>query len=144
MQSTYLTELATAYAGMIANEEPKFLVSRTVETAALGFGKAVKRGAADSGVVATAGAAADIFLGITVREHDTVAQDVFSVKEDALIMTKGVIWVVAAGAVTQGGAVYVDSAGKYTSTVGTNTPVPNGRFDSSTTAADQLVKVRLS
>lgn len=143
MQSTYLTELATAFAGMIANSEPNFLISRQVETAAIGFGKGVKRGAADNGVVATAGTAGDVFLGITCREHSKDA-DQFAVKEDALIMTKGVVWVVAAGAVANGAAVYIDSAGKFTSTVGTNTPVPNGRFDSSTSAADQLVKVRLS
>lgn len=143
MQTTYPSALSAAFAGMIANEEPQVLVSRQVETAAVGFGKAVKRGSVDGRCVATVATAADIVLGITCREHATLS-DQFAVGDDALIMTKGVVWVVSAGAVTQGGAVYVEAAGKYTSTVGTNTPIPNGRFDSSTTGADQLVKVRLS
>lgn len=144
MQNAYATGLAPAVEGMIANQEPQVMISRTVETAAIGFGQLVVRGAADGGCIKAAGTAALISLGVTVRDHSVVSGDVFAVKEDALIMNKGVIWVIAAVAVTQGQPAYYTPAGRFTNVVGTNTPVIGGRFDSSTAGTDQLVMLRLS
>ena len=145
VQTTYLTEQAAAFEGMIANTEPNVLISRTVESAAIGFGKAVKQGTGDGQVIA-ASAAADVFRGITVRDqsaHGTA--DSFPVGSSALVMTKGVIWVTAFDTVVAGAAVYmrvVGGSGKFTDTSTDNLPIPGAIFDSSGGAND-LVKIRL-
>lgn len=140
-QDTYLTQLAAAYAGMIADTEPCVLMSRTVETAAIGFGKAVAQGTADYGVTA-ADNAADVYRGITVRDQSQTA-DNFAVGESAVVMTKGVIWVTAADGVAAGAAVYmVPASGKFTDTSTSNLPIPNAVFED-TGVADDLVRIRL-
>jgi hypothetical protein len=49
-QDTYLTNLAAAYAGMVANGETSNRITRTCEVAAgIGFGKVVFRGSGDHG-----------------------------------------------------------------------------------------------
>lgn len=145
VQSTYLDRMATAFEGMIANEEPNVLISRTVETAALGFGKAVKQGSADYGVEAADGAS-DVFRGISARDQSepiTDAADTVAVGNSALIMTKGVIWVRAADGVAAGAAVYmVPASGKFTDTTTSNLAIPNAVFED-TGVADDLVRIRL-
>lgn len=143
-QDTYLTQLPKAFEGMIANTEPCVLISRQVETAAIGFGRAVKQGTADRGVVA-ASAAADKYRGITVRDQSVLDGSDFNVGEDALIMTKGVIWVTAYDTVVAGAPVYVavtNSSYKFTDTATTNLAIPNAVFEDSG-AADELVRIRL-
>lgn len=64
VQTTYATDLAVGYPGMVANGGNSTRISRTVENSGgIGFGKAAFRGAGDHGIVATqtlagAGAAA--------------------------------------------------------------------------------------
>lgn len=54
IQTTYATNLAVGYAGMIANGETGNRISRTCESAdGIGFGKAVYRGAGDHGCLPT-------------------------------------------------------------------------------------------
>lgn len=145
VQTTYRTELPAAFEGMIANTEPNVLISREVEGAAIGFGKAVKQGAADMGVAA-ATAAADVVRGITVREQSTPGDaDEFPVGSSALVMTKGVIWVTAFDTVAAGAPVYmrvVGGSGRFTDTSIDNLPIPGAIFDSSG-GAGELVKIRL-
>lgn len=147
VQSTYLNENAIAYEGMIVNTEPNNLISREVEGAAIGFGKAVKQGTADAGV-ALATASNDVFRGITVRTNDQDAEE-YPVRASALVMTRGVIWVTAHDTVVAGAAVYVAvsaspaaDAMKFTDAASGNLAVPNAIFESSG-AADELVKIRL-
>ena len=145
VQSTYRTEQAAAFEGMIANTEPNTLISREVESAAIGFGKAVKQGTGDNQVIA-ATAAADVFRGVTVRDQSAHGEaDEFPVGSSALLMTKGVIWVTAFDTVVAGAPVYMRVTGgsaKFTDTSTDNLPIPNAIFDSSG-AADELVKIRL-
>lgn len=145
VQSTYRTEMRAAFEGMIANTEPNILISREVEGAAIGFGKAVKQGTADDGVAA-ATAAADVFRGITVRDQSSHGvEDTFPVGTSALIMTQGVIWVTAFDTVVAGAPVYMrvtGGSGRFTDTATDNLPIPGAIFDSSG-GAGELVKVRI-
>ncbi|WP_226780336.1 structural cement protein Gp24 [Oceaniglobus trochenteri] len=143
VQSTYLDNMPVAFEGMIANTEPNVLISREVQTAAIGFGKAVKQGTADKQVIA-ASAAADVVRGITVRDQSTT-DDEFAVADSALVMTKGVIWVTAFDTVVAGAAVYMRVAGgsgKFTDTSTDNLAIPGAIFETSG-AADELVAIRL-
>ncbi len=145
VQSSYLDRTPIAFEGMIANTEPNVLISRTVEGAAIGFGKVVKQGADDNGVAAATDAA-DVYRGITTRDQsvDPALVDQYAVGEAATIITKGVVWVKAGATVAAGAAVYmIDADGRFTSSASGNLPIPNAVFDSSG-AADELVRVRLN
>jgi hypothetical protein len=141
VQSEYLNNLAVAVAGMIANMVPATLISRTVEDAAgIGFGLPVAQGVNDKGVTATLGSPIAI-VGITVRERSVSAEaDKFGQYEEARLMTKGVIWVVADDAVAAGDPVHVNGDGTFTNTGGTE--LPNARWDTSADA-DGLAQIRL-
>jgi len=135
--------MPVAFNGMIANTEPNVLISREVQTAAIGFGKVVKQGTADKQVIA-ASAAADVVRGITVRDQSATA-DAFAVGESALVMTKGVIWVTAFDTVVAGAPVYMrvtGGSGKFTDTSTDNLAIPGAIFETSG-AADALVAIRL-
>lgn len=58
VQSTYATRHDAAREGLVANMEVSNIVSRLVETAAIGFGKIVVQGVADQGIRAPAAATA--------------------------------------------------------------------------------------
>ena len=146
VQTDYTSEMAPGYEGMIANTEPNVLISRTVEGAAIGFGRAVKQGTADTEIEA-ATAAADVYRGITVRDQsvDPSSANATPVGESALVMTKGVVWVTAFDGVVAGAPVYMRVAGgsaRFTDTATDNLAIPGAVFDSSGGAGD-LVKIRL-
>lgn len=153
VQSTYLDNMPEAVAGMIANTEPNNLVSKQVESAAIGFGKALKQGTLASQAIA-ATAAADVFVGISVRDQSVrpgATPDVVPVGDDALVMKRGVIWVVAGAAISAAGVpaymvVGTAQAGRFTdaAAAGANLVIPRGTFDSTCGAAGDLVKLRLS
>lgn len=135
IQTQYKETLDAGRAGALVNTEPKTLISRNAE-AVIGFGLPVEQGAADSGVVLSAGGAV---LGITVRERST-DDDQFAVGDSARVMTTGVIWVTAGAAVAAGDPVHA------VGTVFNNTggvAIANARYDSSA-ASGELVKVRIS
>jgi len=146
MQTTYGTSMAVAAEGHIANQESLNLISREVEGAAIGFGKAVKQGTADRGVAA-ATAAADVFRGITCRDQSVLDGVDFNVGESAQVMTKGVVWVLAGAPVVAGAAVYMvvgtAQAGRFTSVSTSNLPIPDAIFETSAGAAGDLVAIRL-
>lgn len=151
VQSTYSETIGAARAGMIANEEPSVLISRTVETVAgVGFGKVVQQGAKDNGCtsdLATSAMTAQTFLGITVRERSVRPEspDKFAQNESARIMRKGNIWVDVAVAVTPTDIVTVTLAsgviGKTAVGAGV-VAIPNARWETSTSGAG-LAKLRL-
>lgn len=150
-QTTYSENIPVAKAGMIANEEPNVLISRTVETAAgIGFGKVVQQGDNDNGCISdlnTAAMTADSYLGVTVRERSVRPEtpDLFAQYESARIMRKGVIWVMTDGAVNAGDDVTVTLAtgGLGTAAVAAGiVAIPGARWDSSTSGA-ALAKLRL-
>ena len=155
VQTTYNETIAAARAGMIANEEPVVLISRTiVDAAGVGFGKVVQEAAADGSKdgqctadLDTADMDAYKFLGITVRERSVRPETPtkFAQYESARIMRRGVIWVEVAGAVKAGEDVSVTLASGVLGTAGVGAGVvaiPNARWESSTSGAG-LAKLRL-
>jgi Uncharacterized conserved protein (DUF2190) len=151
MQNNYINELATAVAGMIGHqEEGQVLTSRQVSGAVIPPGRAVKRGAS-AGLVASCAAQADVFLGVAVIDHSargTVTANPnseFAVGEDIPVLLKGDVWVVADAAIAVGALAYfAQASNRFTSVVGTNCPVPNGRFETAAAAPGDLVLLRLS
>lgn len=154
VQTSYTETMRPAVAGMIANEEPNVLISRTIESAGgVGFGKIVQQGASDNGCVSdldTTDMDEFRYLGITVRERsinpENTNGDQFAQRDSVRIMRKGVIWVAVAGAVTAGTDVTVTLAtgvlGSAAPNAGTIVTVPRARWESSTAGAG-LAKVRL-
>jgi|GEM_PF-666723 len=152
LQNTYNDNQAAAIAGAPATMLPATEISRTVEGAAIAFGKAVEQGATDKAVRAFAGgkyvglAQLDRSAsGLTVTDGQVTgrATDAFGIGESARVRTKGDLWVVAAVAVDAGDGVYLTDAGAFTNAEADNTAIPGARWDTSTTAAGQLAVVRL-
>ncbi|KRG47351.1 hypothetical protein ARC20_03200 [Stenotrophomonas panacihumi] len=152
LQTNYPDNQPAAVAGAQATMVPATIISRTVEGAAIAFGKPVQQGATDKSVAAfTTGK----FVGITLLDRSASglsvsggqvtgrAVDSFGVGESARVSTKGDIWVVAAVAVAAGDAVYVTPTGTFTNVATSNTAIAGARWDTSTTAAGQLAVVRL-
>lgn len=114
VQSTYLTEMPAAFAGMIANTEPNNLISREVETSGgIGFGVPVIQGTADNQCDEIADSDS-VIIGITVRDQ-SVTDDTFAQYDSALLMRWGVMWVTVtdAGGVSAGDPVWVAVAGTF-------------------------------
>lgn len=113
IQTTYTDGLSAAFAGMVADTTPATIISRTVETAAIGFGLPVTQGANDRGCDGDVSSATEI-TGITVRDQAVEAgtPDEYPAGETAALMRKGSIWVTVtdAGGVSPGDAVWVDLA----------------------------------
>jgi hypothetical protein len=141
VQSSYLDNVPAGYAGAIANQEPRTLISRTVEdSGGIDFGLAVMQGTADKGVVVSDGNA---FLGVTVRENSGEPNDpdTFEYMAEARIMTKGVIWIANSGGVAAGDEVEALADGALGAATSGN--VPNARWE--TTASDgELAMLRLA
>lgn len=153
VQTTYSDNQPAAVAGAQATMIPATLISRTVETAAIGFGVAVEQGTADKGCIAFDGGTV---LGITVLDRSASGQtvtdgqvasytaDVFGVGESARIMTKGDIWVVCASGCSAGDGVFVrPSNGDFQdSNANSAVQIVGARWDTSAEAAG-LAVVRL-
>jgi hypothetical protein len=150
IQPTYALEMARGFPGMVANGETSNRISRTVEDAAgLAFGRAAFRGTGSHGCTGTPATGA--FMGVVISDlaiqplagvvSGGAAADIVPQYGTAGLMNEGVIWVTASGAVTQGAAAYVTSAGAWTATTTSNTAVP-AVFDNA--AADgALVRLRV-
>lgn len=143
IQTTYEDTIAKAFVGMIANMEPKRLISRNVETAAgIGFGLPVAQGAEDRDCIATEGGVTKI-LGITVLDRSVTAEfpNGFAQYESARIMTSGCVWVTASVDVVAGDPVHVTVAtGAFTKSGGVQ--IVGARWDTSATSGG-LAVVRL-
>ncbi len=147
VQNTYADTIPVGFPGMVANGETSNRLSRTVEdSAGIAFGKAAFRGAGDNGVTATPAAAA--FMGITIADHGiqpptaAVAADIYPQYASAALLNEGEIWVVAGSSTTDGAAVYVTSAGAFTTTSSGNVAIP-AVFDD-TVASGSLVRLRVA
>lgn len=145
--------VAGAQATMIRGD----LISRTVETAAIGFGRAVEQGTSDKGCVAFAGGTV---LGITILDRSasgmsvtdgqvtTHTPDTFGVGESARISAVGGggdVWVVCATGCSAGDGVFVrPSNGDFQdSNANSAVQIPGARWDTSATAGG-LAVVRLA
>lgn len=140
LQTSYTENIRKAIAGAKGTMVDADVISRNVETATIGFGKAVEQGAADYGCKNFAGGAP---LGITVLDR-SAWDDGFHVGDSASILTKGDIWVVAAQAVVAGNPVYVRTSNGDFQKDNTNTGVlyPNARWETSGAAGSlQLIRI---
>lgn len=134
LQSTYPTAYPGGYAGMVNDGEESNRISRTVEDAtAIGFGKAVFRGATDHGCTLTPSAN---LLGITIANYAAPPVQLTGAEADSYpqlstagILVQGVIWVVTSVAVTPAQPVYVTPAGVFTNVTASNTILTGWVFD---------------
>lgn len=148
VQSAYPATHAAGYPGMIADgEQVTNVISRVVDQASanpINFGEPVLQGASEQTVQSVNGGTGP-YRGIAVRDPTLPASagDQYAAGLTAAIMTKGVIWVTAAAAVTAAQPVYFTPAGALTNVSSSNTPIANAIWESSTTAAG-LAKLRLN
>lgn len=112
VQTTYATDLAVGYAGMIANGEEGNRITRTAEPAGgIGFGVPCYRGTGDHGCTDTVGTLAT-FLGWSIA-HQALGliagqtADEYAQYENVNILTSGAIFIHVTGAVTDGAAITV-------------------------------------
>ena len=147
VQTTFSATIPAGYLGMIADgEQVTNVISRVVDPASanpISFGDPVLQGASDQ-TVQTVSGGSGAFRGIAVRDPTLPpsAGDQYVAGLTAAVMTKGVIWVTAAVAVTAGQPVYFTSAGVLTNLSTSNTAVAGAMWDSTTTAAG-LARLRL-
>lgn len=144
VQTTYLSDFAAGYPGMVANGETSNRISRTIQDAAgIGFGKAAFRGTGDHDCTATP--TAGTLLGITIA-HEALGlvagqtSDTFARYANVPIMTQGVIWVQVGAAVADGDQAYVTPAGVITNVSTSNVILPGWFFDT-TGANGDVVKL---
>ena len=147
VQTTFAASQPAGYLGMIADgEQVTNVISRIVDPATtnpIAFGDPALQGGSDYTVQSVAGGSG-VFRGIAVRDPTLPASagDQYGATLTIALLTKGVIWVNAAAAVTAGQPVYVTAAGALTNVSTSNTTIANAMWDS-TTAAAGLAKVRL-
>lgn len=142
LQTSYPDRQPRWVEGMIPDmRTPGEDVSRNVETAAgIGFGKVAVQGTADNQIVVSA--AATPFVGVTVLDT-TQLQDSYPQYATARVRTQGPIVVTASVAVGAGDPAYfVPATGVFTNVATDNTAV--GKFETSTTGANQLAVLNLS
>jgi hypothetical protein len=148
VQTTYSATQNPAYLGMVANGEwVTNVISRIVDPAsatAVNFGDAVLQGSSEQ-LVVSANGNTGAFRGIAVREPALPPgnNDQFLPSNTLGVLTKGVIWVNAAAAVSPGQAAYVTSAGALTAASSGNTLLAGAIWESATAGAG-LAKLRLS
>jgi hypothetical protein len=155
VQTSYPDTQPAAVAGAQATMIPATLISRTVETAAVPFGRAVKQGTADKGC-SLFGIGDTVVLGISIVDRSASGRSVsagqvsgefadqFGVGESARIMTKGDVWVVCATGCSAGDGVFVrPSNGAFQdSNANSAVQIVGARWDTSAEAAG-LAVVRL-
>jgi len=158
-QTTYLDNQPAAVAGAQATMLRGDILSRTVETAAIGFGVAVTQGTADKGIEAF-GSGDTTFVGITLLDRSASGQtvvngqvtattaDVFGVGESARVLAVGSggdVWVICATGCSAGDSVFVrPSNGDFQdSNANSAVQIPGARWDTSASAAG-LAVVRLA
>lgn len=141
VQSTYAAAPGIGFVGMVADLSKSDIISRTVETAAVGFGKAVIQGTADEGCKT---GAAGVFLGVTVKDVTLPADrsDAYAVGDTAAIIRKGAILVTAPATIAAGEAAYRTSAGVITNASSGNTAITGAKFETSGASGD-LVRLYL-
>lgn len=144
VQTVYNDFPANGFAGMIANGETGNRISRTAESA-MAFGVPVYRGTGDHGCTDVVGTAAT-FLGISIA-HEALqplageTADNYQVNDNVAILTKGVIWVTAGEAVTDGAQAYADATtGAIVDTSTSNILLTGWVFDQ-TAASGAIVRL---
>lgn len=144
----YANSPQIAFEGMVADTGLAIIVSRTVKTAALAFGFAVKLDTTEDHKVSPVTTGDTAIYGISVRDQNQDARavdpDKYPIGETAPIMLKGTIWVKAGVAVAPGDPVYVTVAdGTYKKASGAgNVQIANAIYET-TAALNGLARIRL-
>lgn len=143
VQNTFVEDIPVGYPGMEADGETSNIITRSLESASVGFGKAVYRGVADRGASVTP--AAGTLYGFTIANRSlpvTVdrAADTYITKDNLRIKNRGKIWVTSSVAVADGDPVYVTPAGLITNVSTSNVAATGWEFDD-TIAAAGLVRI---
>ena len=147
VQSSYSNVQAPGTLGMVANGEwVTNIVSRVVDPAAAASvspGDPVLQGAAEQLVVAANGGIGP-FRGIAIRDTTLPpgAGDAFAPTVTVGVMTKGVVWVNAAAAVSPGQPAFYTAAGALTAASSGNAAIPGALWESAA-ATPGLAKLRL-
>lgn len=131
VQNTFGEDIATGYPGMEADGELSNIISRTIESASVGFGKAVYAGTNDRGCVTTPSAE---LLGFTIAHKSLVVTaarpaDTYIQGDTLPVKNRGKIWVLAGAAVADRDPVYVTPAGAITNVATANTAAAGWIFD---------------
>ncbi len=111
-QTSYSQTMTVGRAGMIADNGPRDVVSKTNPVVALKFGRAVCRGTADRDVkLPTSAAEAAACIGVTLLsqsiESSATGDPQYPVGSDVPVLKKGRVWVQVTEAVVAGSPVYV-------------------------------------
>jgi hypothetical protein len=142
LQSTFGEDIPFGYPGMEADGELSNIITRTLESASVAFGKAVYVGANDRGCVTTPSAE---LLGFTIARKGLPvttarAADTFIQGDNVPIKNRGKIWVLAGAAVADRDQVYVTSGGAITN-VSTSNQIATGWFFDDTVASGAPVRI---
>jgi len=147
VQTSYPAFQSPGYLGMVANGEwVTNIVSRVVDptaTVAVAAGDPVLQGGSEQ-LVVSANGGTGVFRGIAIRDATLppTAGDVFAPTVTVGVMTKGVVWVAAASAVSPGQPAYFTASGQLTNVATGNTAVSGALWESATTGT-ALAKLRL-
>ncbi len=147
VQTIYPNFIAPGTLGMIANGEwVTNIVSRIVDpaaTLAVNFGDPVLQGASEQTIVSANGNTG-AFRGIAIRDAALPPTDADQYPATATVgvMTKGVVWVNAAAAVSPGQPAFFTAAGALTGGGTGNTAIPNALWESAAPTPG-LAKLRL-
>lgn len=144
LQNTFPDDIPGGFPGMEADGETGNIITRTLESSSVGFGKAVYQGTGDRGAVTTPSAN---LLGFTIANRglpvtSARAADTFIKGDNLRIKNRGKIWVLAGANVAPRDKVYVTGAGAITNSSGGNTEAVGWEFDDTASSGDPVRIVR--
>ncbi|MDF0543341.1 hypothetical protein PX699_13365 [Sphingobium sp. H39-3-25] len=132
LQGNFVEDPAYGFPGMEADGELSNIITRTLESGTLAFGKPVYRGTADRGCVTTPAAGALYGFAIANKGLPVTsarAADTFAQGDSVRIKNRGKIWVLPGVNVADGEQVYVTSAGVITNVSTSNVIADGWSFD---------------
>jgi hypothetical protein len=144
LQGSFVEDIAVGYPGMEADGELSNIITRTLETGTVGFGKAVYQGTKDRTAVVTPSAN---LLGFTIANKTLPVTadrpaDTYAAKDNLRVKNRGKIWVTAGIAVTPRQPVFVTSAGAITNVSSGNTAATGWEFDDTAASGSPVRIVR--
>ena len=142
IQSTYNTRHTRWFEGMVLNQEPADIITRTAEDVeGIGFGKVAVMGSADG--LAVDSEITVPFLGIAVADPGQPGE-LYAQYANVAIMKRGVIVVAAGEAVAYGDPVYyVPATGVLNKTASGNTLIAGAIWETARDA-NNLAALRLN
>ena len=151
-QTSYSTEAAVAFAGMLSdctNSSRRSISRANEESSAVAPGKPAVAGTLPAEEFLLPSGAADVYLGCTVHRHgpQDPTDDGFATGETVELLREGAIWVIAKTQVAVGDDVYWDhttNPGTWRNDSTTAVQVPGAKFMTATSGADQLTVIEFN